>query len=111
VLLSIKEEQIDYEGGKVRLSVLELENAILVFFNRDKFRLGTVAIALPMEKTVTSSILLGGKYLLSSRAIAERAAAIYGKMVLASVSVELSEAETIRLASSLLERLASRNSQ
>ncbi len=109
--MSIKEEQIDYEGGKIRLAILELENAMLVFFNKDSFRLGTLAVALPREKTVTSSILLGGKYLLSSRAIAERAAAIYKKMVLASVSTELSESETVRLASSLLERLASRKNQ
>ncbi len=109
--MSIKEEQIDYDGGKIRLSIIELENAVLVLFNKDSLKLGTIAVALPREETVTSSILLGGKYLLSSRAIAERAAATYKKMVLASVNTELSETETIRLASTLLDRLVSRKSQ
>lgn len=87
--------------------VLELDNAAVVVFSEEPPKLGTVAVALPREETVTSSVLLGGKYILSTRAIAERAAAHYRKISLVSVHTQIPETEAIRLAADLLQRLTS----
>ena len=69
-------------------------------------RLGTLAFALPglMEGTaVTSSILLGGKYLIITRSLAERIAALLKKMSLVSVYTSLQEAEAFRIFLKLLD--------
>jgi hypothetical protein len=110
-MLQIREESMTYEGKKIALGILELENAVLVFLYQDSMKLGTLAVALPREDNVTSSVLLGGKYLVSSRTISERVAVSYKKMALASISTELHEGEAIRLAMSLLERFLSKETQ
>lgn len=98
------------EGGRVfRLSLLELSNAILAFFYEGNMKLGTLAIALPglgETRVTTSSILLGGKYLLSARALAERVAGTFKKMSLASVHVDVPEPEGIKIAGALLDELS-----
>lgn len=74
-------------------------------------KLGTLAVALPTlgeSRATTSSVLLGAKYLLSARALAERAAGLFKKMSLFSVHVEIPEAEGIKIATALLDDLARR---
>lgn len=102
--MSLKEEKIEYRNKEYRLCIMEMENALVVLFSEGPLKLGTVAVALPSGEAVTSSVLLGGKYLLSTRALAERAAALYKRMVLASVHTQLPEAEAIRLAIDLLAK-------
>jgi len=106
--MSFKEASMEREGKIFRLSILELSNALLAFFYEDNMKLGTLAIALPGpgdSQATTSSVLLGGKYLLSARALAERVAGSFKKMSLASVNVEISEPEGIRIAAALLDDL------
>jgi len=107
--MSFKERSIEKDGQVFHLRILELSNAVLAFFYEGSMKLGTLAIALPGHgdgQVTTSSVLLGGKYLLSARALAERIAGSFKKMSLASVHVEISEPEGIRIASALLDDLS-----
>ena len=73
-------------------------------------KIGTLAVSTPglTEGVVgTSSVLLGGKYLIAARALAERSAAIFKKMSLVSLNTTLSEGEALRLYSGLLDKVRS----
>ena len=91
-----------------RLNYALLENAIIAFFYEEKFRLGTLAIAMPGAGEVAagrSSVLVGGKYIMTTRVLAEKLAAKSGKISLASLFTELGEAEALRLYVRLLEKM------
>jgi hypothetical protein len=105
--MSFREVSIEEGGRTFRLSLLELSNATLAFFYEGTMKLGTLAIALPglgETRVTTSSILLGGKYLLSARGLAERVASTFKKMSLASVNVDLPEPEAVRISGALLDQ-------
>ena len=104
--LAFQEAQLERDGVVFRLTLLDLENAVVAFFYEGSMRLGTLAFALPrlMEGTaVTSSILFGGKYLIITRSLAERIAALLKKMTLVSVYTSLQEAEAFRIFLKLLD--------
>ncbi len=70
-------------------------------------KIGTLAVAtagLRDGSTGTSSVLLGGKYLIASRALAEKVAATFNKMGIVSLNTQLMEGEALRLYSSLLDK-------
>jgi len=111
VAMSFKEKSIEKNGRVFHLRILELSNSILAFFYEGDMKLGTLAVALPGPgdgQVTTSSVLLGGKYLLSARALAERVAGSFKKMSLASVHAEIPEPEGIRIAAALLDDLSRR---
>jgi hypothetical protein len=102
------DSQFDRDGVTFHGSLVKLENAILILFYEGNTRLGTVALALPgilEEKAGRSSVLLGGKYLMVSRALAERAAGFFGKLALVSVSTSVDESEALRIYAKLLDDL------
>lgn len=106
--MSFKEATFERDGRILHANLLRLENAILVFFYEGEMKMGTLAFALPgvgEMKASTSSILLGGKNLMLSRALAERVAASFNKMSLVSVYTDLPEAECFRVFVKLLEDL------
>jgi hypothetical protein len=110
--MSFKNASIERKGRTLHLSILELSNSILAFFYEGNMKLGTLAIALPAlaeSQIITSSILLGGKHMLSARALAERTASVFGKMSLASVHVEISETEGTRIVATLLDELSQKH--
>src|SRR3989442_9776864 len=77
-----------------------MENAVLAFFYEGSIKIGTLAVSTPGLReggTGTSSVLLGGKYLIAPRALSERVAAIYNKMSLVSINTKLPEDEALRL--------------
>jgi hypothetical protein len=89
-------------------SLLRTENAVLLFFYEGKSKLGTVALAMPgimEEKVGRSSVLFGGKYLMASRALAERAAASFGKIAFVSLNTAIEEPESLRIYAKLLDDL------
>jgi hypothetical protein len=91
-----------------RANVMQLENAVVAFLFEDRVRLGTVAIAMPGLLEVAagrSSVLVGGKYLMVSRALAEKLAAKSGRIAIVSLFTELDEAEALRTYAKLLEKL------
>jgi len=107
------EASLERNGTVHRVSLLPVENAVLVFFYEDSMKIGTLAVSTPGLReggAGTSSVLLGGKYLIVARALSERVAAIYNKMSIVSVNTKLPEGEALRLYSSLLDRARSGSS-
>ena len=87
-----------------------MDNAVLAFCFEGTMKIGTLAISTPGlgdGAVGTSSVLLGGKYLIAARALAERSAAIFNKMSLVSLNTSLAEGEALRLYSSLLDKARS----
>src|SRR2546428_12343489 len=84
-----------------------MENAVLAFFYEDTIKIGTLAVSTPGLREggpATSSVLLGGKYLIAARALSERGAGIYNKMSIVSINTKLSGGEGLRLYASLLDK-------
>ena len=87
-----------------------MDNAVLALCFEGSMKIGTLAISTPglREGAIgTSSVLLGGKYLIATRALAERAAAVFGKMSLVSLNTTLAEGEALRVYSGLLDKVRS----
>jgi len=101
---------VEYERNNVTFhgNLVMLENAVLVFFYEGSSKLGTVALAMPgiaEERAGRSSVLLGGKYLMASRALAERAAGSFGKIAIVSMNTAIEEPEALRIYAKLLDDL------
>lgn len=105
-------QEASVERGSVvhRVSLLQMDNAVLALFYEGTMRIGTLAISTPglREGAVgTSSVLLGGKYMIAARALAERVAATFNRMGIVSLNTRLPEGEALRLYSELLNRARS----
>jgi hypothetical protein len=112
--LSFEEAELKRDGLLLKISLLEMENAALAFFYEGRITLGTLAVALPGSretKVGTSSVLLGGRCLLVSRALAERISATLGKMSLVSVQTTLPEGEALKSFARLFANVLSRRSK
>jgi hypothetical protein len=94
-------------GGRLYAAgLLELENAVVCIFSEGALRLGTLAAAAPPSAGPSiSSILMGSRYPMASRALAERLAAKFGKLALASIHSSAPEGEALRAFMALLNRL------
>jgi hypothetical protein len=91
------------------INFAQLENAIIAFLFEDRVRLGTLAIAMPGTGEIAagrSSVLVGGKYLMTTRALAERLAGKSGKIALVSLYTELGESEALRIYAKLLDEVS-----
>lgn len=104
------------ERGSIvhKVSLLQMENAVLVLFYEGAMSIGTLAISTPGLRdgaVGTSSVLLGGKYMIAARALAERVAATFNKMGIVSLNTRLAEGEALRLYSELLEKARSGSSE
>jgi len=102
-------QEASVERGSVvhRVSLLQMDNAVLALFYEGTMRIGTLAVSTPglREGAVgTSSVLLGGKYMIAARALAERVAATFNRMGIVSLNTRLPEGEALRLYSELLNR-------
>jgi hypothetical protein len=102
------EEKLEVNSRFFRLNMVQLENAVVAFMFEERMRMGTVAIAMPGTGEVAvgrSSVLVGGKYLMTTRALAERLAAKTGKIALVSLFTELDETEALRMYARLLDKV------
>jgi ABC-type uncharacterized transport system permease subunit len=102
------EEKLEVNSRFFRINFLQLENAVVAFFFEERMRMGTVAIAMSGAGEVAvgrSSVLVGGKYLMTTRALAERLAAKTGKIALVSLFTELDEREALRMYAKLLDKI------
>jgi hypothetical protein len=100
--------KFERDGVTFHGNLVEFENAVLIFFYEGASKLGTVALAMPgilEEKAGRSSVLLGGKYLMVSRALAEMAAGSFRKLALVSVNTSIEEPEALRIYAKLLDDL------
>ena len=107
--MEVSEEKLEVNSRVFRVNYLRLDNAVMAFFFEDKERMGTVAIAMPGTGEVAagrSSVLVGGKYMMTTRALAERMAAKAGKIALVSLFTQLGEAEALRTYTKLLDKVA-----
>jgi hypothetical protein len=106
----MQEASLEREGRVHKVNLLQMDNAVLALCYEGTMKIGTLAVSTPglTEGVVgTSSVLLGGKYLIAARALAERSAAIFKKMSLVSLNTTLSEGEALRLYSGLLDKVRS----
>lgn len=106
--MEMNEVTIELNSRIFRINYSQLENAVIAFFFEDRMRMGTVAIAMPGTGEIAvgrSSVLVGGKYLMTSRALAERLAGRSGKIALVSLFSELDEAEAFRIYAKLLDKV------
>lgn len=107
--MEVTEEKLEVSSRVFRVNYFRLDNAVVAFFFEDKERMGTIAIAMPGAVEVAagrSSVLVGAKYMMTTRALAERMAAKAGKIALVSLFTELGEAEALRMYSKLLDKIA-----
>jgi len=105
--MKFEEVTLQVNSRTFRLNFGQLENAIIAFFFEDRRRLGTVAIAMPGSGEVAvgrSSVLVGGKYMMTTRALAEKLAGKTGKMAVVSLFTELDETEALRIYNRLLDK-------
>jgi hypothetical protein len=106
----LEEASLERDGKVHKVNLLQTENAILALCYEGTLKIGTLAVSTPgLTEGVlgTSSVLLGGKYLIAARALAERSAAIFKKMSLVSLNTTLSEGEALRVYSGLLDKVRS----
>jgi hypothetical protein len=106
--MNIMEEKLEVNSRVFRINFLQLENAVVAFFFEERMRMGTVAIAMPGAGEVAvgrSSVLVGGKYMMTTRALAERLAAKTRKIALVSLFTELDETEALRMYAKLLDKI------
>lgn len=90
------EDELEERGIIFSVRLIEVENAVIVFFTEGReTKLGTLATALPIRfEGTSSSILLGEKFVITTRALAEHLATFFNKIVLVSTYINtLSELE------------------
>jgi len=87
----IKEELQDKDMRFLAVYV-EAKNSCMIMLSEKEDKLGTLAIAVPKPKdiggTVTSSVLLGDKNIISARMFAEYVASKKGKIAIVSVYLD-----------------------
>ena len=106
-MMSLLESSIERGSLVHKASVITMDNAVLAFFYEGSMKIGTLAVStagLRDGARGTSSVLLGGKYLIASRALAEKVAATFNKMGIVSLNTQLAEGEALRLYSTLLDK-------
>ena len=105
----IKEELIEQDTRFLAVYV-EAKNSCMIMLSEKEDKLGTLAIAVPKPKdlmgTVTSSVLLGDKNVISARMFAEYVASKKGKIALVSVYLDkLDEMQAQAFFMHLVEKL------
>ena len=89
---SVIKEEIQHQDNRFLAVYVEAKNSIMIMLSEKEDKLGTLAIAIPktrdMVGSVTSSVLLGDKNVISARMFAEYTASKKGKIALVSVYLE-----------------------
>ena len=95
---------------------VEAKNSCMIMLSENEDKLGTLAIAVPKPKdmigSVTSSVLLGDKNVISARMFAEYVASKKGKIALVSVYLDkVGEMQAQAFFMHLVEKLMQAESQ
>ena len=111
----VKEELFEQDTRFLAVYV-ETKNSIMIMLSEKEDKLGTLAIAVPKSKdlmnSVTSSVLLGDKSVISTRMFAEYVASKKGKIAMVSVYLEkVSELKAQSFFMHLIDKLIKRESQ
>ena len=106
-----------YEKDTRFLAVyVEAQNSVMIMLSEKEDKLGTLAVAVPKPKdllgSVTSSVLLGDKNMISARMFAEYVAAKKGKIAMVSVYLDtVNELQAQAFFMHLIDRLIKSESQ
>lgn len=89
---NVVKEEIQQQDTRFLAVYVEAKNSIMIMLSEKEDKLGTMAIAVPkprdMVGSVTSSVLIGDKHIISARMFAEYVAAKKGKIAMVSVYLE-----------------------
>jgi hypothetical protein len=107
---NVIKEEINGEDHRFLAVYVESKNSIMLMLSEKEDKLGTMAIAVPKPKnlmgSVTSSVLLGDRNVISARMFAEYVASKKGKIAVVSVYVEtVSELQAQSFFQHLIDRL------
>lgn len=88
----VLKEELQEQDRRFLAVYVEAKNSIMIMLSEKEDKLGTLAIAVPKPKdlmgSVTSSILLGDKNVISARMFAEYVASKKGKITMVSVYLD-----------------------
>jgi hypothetical protein len=106
----VVKEEIQQQGVNFLAVYVEAKNSIMIMLSEKEDKLGTMAIAVPKPKdllgSVTSSVLLGDKNMISARMFAEYVASKKGKIAMVSVYLErVSEIQAQEFFMHLIEKV------
>jgi hypothetical protein len=89
---NVVKEEIQQRDTRFLAVYVEAKNSIMIMLSEKEDKLGTMAIAVPkprdMMGSVTSSVLIGDKHIISARMFAEYVAAKKSKIAMVSVYLE-----------------------
>jgi hypothetical protein len=89
---NVVKEELQQQDTRFLAVYVEAKNSCMIMLSENEDKLGTLAIAVPKPKdfigSVTSSVLLGDKNVISARMFAEYVAAKKGKIAMVSVYLE-----------------------
>lgn len=111
----VKEELFEQDTRFLAVYV-EAKNSIMIMLSEKEDKLGTLAIAVPKPKdlmgSVTSSVLLGDKNVISARMFAEYVASKKGKIAMVSVYLDkVTELQAQSFFMHLIDKLIKSESQ
>ena len=88
----VTKEELQEKDTRFLAVYVEAQNSVMIMLSEREDKLGTLAIAVPKPKdlmgSVTSSVLLGDKNVITARMFAEFIAAKKGKIAMVSVYLE-----------------------
>ncbi len=113
---NVIKEEIQQQDTRFLAVYVEAKNSIMIMLSEKEDKLGTLAIAVPkprdMVGSVTSSVLLGDKHIISARMFSEYVAAKKGKIAIVSVYLEkISEIQAQEFFMHLIDKVLKTDSQ
>ena len=113
---NVVKEEIQQQENRFLAVYVEAKNSIMIMLSEKEDRLGTMAIAVPkpqgMVGSVTSSVLIGDKHIISARMFAEYVASKKGKIAMVSVYLEkVSEIQAQEFFMHLIDKVLKTDSQ
>ena len=112
----VVKEELQEQDRRFLAVYVEAKNSCMIMLSEKEDKLGTLAIAVPKPKdllgSVTSSVLLGDKNMISARMFAEYVASKKGKIAMVSVYLEsVTEMQAQAFFMHLIDKLIKSESQ
>jgi len=112
----VVKEEVQQQGISFLAVYVEAKNSVMLMLSEKEDKLGTLAIAVPKPKdllgSVTSSVLLGDKNVISARMFAEYVASKKSKIAMVSIYLEtVSEVQAQAFFMHLVDKLIKSESQ
>jgi len=112
----VVKEEVQEKDMRFLAVYVEAKNSIMIMLSEKEDKLGTLAIAVPKPKdllgSVTSSVLLGDKNVISARMFAELVASKKGKIAMVSIYLEtVTELQAQSFFMHLIDKLIKSESQ